>query len=76
MHGQLFQVFFESEGYYIFFVVLLSVSNGYIGNITMMFGPKVVKPEYQEVTAAFLVALLVVGCGLGSVISAGLVQLL
>jgi len=50
-------------------MVLLSVSNGYIGNIACMYGPKVVNPQFQEETAAVLVAVLVVGCGLGSVLS-------
>jgi hypothetical protein len=57
-------------------MVLLSVSNGYVGNIACMFGPKVVNPKYQEETAAILVAGLVVGCGLGSVLSNPIVRAL
>lgn len=53
--------------------MVLAISNGYIGNNACMWGPKVVKPDYQEETAAFLVAGLVIGCGLGSIISNPLV---
>ena len=45
-------------------MMALAISNGYVGNIACMWGPKVVKPDYQEETAAFLVAGVVIGCGL------------
>ena len=70
------KIVFTSDAFYISFVVLLGVSNGYVGNIATMFGPKVVEEADAEVTASVLVAVLVVGCGLGSVVSAYLVQLL
>ena len=54
-------------------MMALAISNGYVGNIACMWGPKVVKPDYQEETAAFLVAGVVIGCGLGSIISNPLV---
>jgi hypothetical protein len=50
-------------------MMVLAISNGYIGNLACMWAPKVVKPDYQEETASFLVAVLVIGCGLGSIIS-------
>ena len=71
-----FQVIFTAEAYYLTFNALLAMSNGYIGNITMMFGPKVVKEEHQDMAAAFLIACLVLGCGVGSILSAPIVKLL
>jgi equilibrative nucleoside transporter 1/2/3 len=65
---------FDSDVYYIVFMIFFSISNGYVGTIAMMFGPKVVDPKYQEMTASFLIAFLVLGCGLGSIISAPVVQ--
>ena len=41
-----------------------------------MFAPKVVAAEYQDVAAAFTVAMLVGGCGVGSVISNAIVKML
>lgn len=70
-------VIFTSDSAYIVFVILLGVSNGYVGNIAMMFGPKMGKQkEHQETAAAAIVAVLVIGCGIGSVISNGLVKAL
>ena len=71
-----FQVVFSSEWWYIVFMALFSISNGYIGNIGFMFAPKVVASEYQDVAAAFTVAMLVGGCGVGSVISNSIVKML
>ena len=36
-----FQVLFLHEGYYVAFLGLLAVSNGYLTTISFMFGPKV-----------------------------------
>merc|ERR1719499_2603676 len=56
---------------------LLAVSNGYLTTISFMFGPKVVEGQrLSEMTAAFLVAFILIGCSLGSVISTPLVRLL
>ena len=57
-------------------MALFSISNGYVGNIGMMFAPKVVSPEYQDIAASFTVAMLVGGCGVGSVISNPIVNIL
>ncbi len=32
-------------------MLVLAISNGYVGNIACMYGPKVVKPEYQVQTS-------------------------
>ena len=71
------EIIFYSDAWYITFVIILAFSNGYIGNIAMMFGPKSVKKaEHQGPAAAAIVATLVIGCGIGSVISNALVKTL
>ncbi|TRY77281.1 hypothetical protein TCAL_10226 [Tigriopus californicus] len=70
------EVAFQSDVVYGILNAILGISNGYVGNLAMMFGPKVVKPEHQEVTSAFLIAALVIGCGIGSVLSVPLVKAL
>jgi len=71
------EVIFLHEGYYVAFLGLLAVSNGYLTTISFMFGPKVVEGQrLSEMTAAFLVAFILIGCSLGSVISTPLVRLL
>ena len=34
-------------------MLVLAISNGYVGNIACMYGPKVVKPEYQVQNLCF-----------------------
>jgi len=71
------EVLFLHEGYYVAFLGLLAVSNGYLTTISFMFGPKVVEGQrLSEMTAAFLVAFILIGCSLGSVLSTPLVRLL
>ena len=70
------QVVFKSEWWYIGFMLIFSISNGYVGNIAFMFTPKVVSAEYQDIAASFAVAMLVGGCGLGSIISTPVVNAL
>ena len=55
-------------------MAVFAFTNGYFGNIAFMFTPKVVRPENQEIAAAFAVTDLVVGCGIGSLLSAPLVN--
>ena len=58
-------------------MVIFSISNGYLGNLCMMLGPKTSPDaEEQEKIASLLVAVLVIGIGLGSTISYPIVNLL
>ena len=58
-------------------MVIFSVSNGYLGNICMMMGPKLSSDkEVQEKIASVLVAVLVIGIGLGSTMSYPIVNML
>ena len=47
------EIVFHSDGFYITFMVLLGITNGYIGNIAMMFGPKCVKNTDHQVSNGF-----------------------
>ena len=71
-----FQVVFKSEWWYLLFFSLFAFSNGYLGNIAFMFTPKVVASENQETAAAFAISDLVIGCGIGSLISTPVVTLI
>ena len=55
----------------------MSVSNGYIGNIAMMYGPKMLNnPEDQSRAASILCFFLVLGVSVGALLSAPILQLL
>ena len=43
-------ILIHSDAVYIVFMLLFGISNGYIGNIAMMFGPNTVKdPKYKVI---------------------------
>jgi len=70
-------VVFTKDADYYALMVLFSVSNGYLGNLCMMHGPKTAQQrEDQEKTASLLVAVLVVGIGVGSMLAYPIVSLL
>ena len=63
-------IIFHSDADFIMFMVLFSVSNGYLGNLCMILGPKTsASSELQETTAMVMVACLVLGTGSGSFLS-------
>jgi len=70
-------VIFNTDADYYALMVIFSVSNGYLGNLCMMLGPKTsdVKEE-QEKIASLMVAVLVLGIGLGSACSYPVVNML
>lgn len=69
-------VFDSSDGYYLAFLTLLGLSNGYVGAIPTMFVAKAVRPELQEVATAVCVTAIVAGLGVGSLVSTPVVRLL
>ena len=70
-------VYFFSDTAYIIFMVIFSVTNGYIGTIVMMFGPKMLEnPQDQGQAASLLVSFLVLGLAVGAALSGLVVQLL
>ncbi len=69
-HPQSRNVIFQSDADFIIFMALFAVSNGYIGNICMLFGPqKTDDREKKESIALVLIAGLVLGTGIGSFLS-------
>jgi len=70
-------VLFDKDADYYALMTVFSISNGYIGNICMMMGPKTVQNEnQQEIVASMLVSILVLGIGIGSALSYPLVSVL
>jgi len=70
-------VVFKTDADFYALMVIFSISNGYLGNLCMMLGPKTSPDaEEQEKIASLLVAVLVIGIGLGSTISYPIVNLL
>ena len=48
----MFQVYFESDEAFMILIALFSISSGYIGNIVMMFGPKMMDHPVDQGRAA------------------------
>jgi len=70
-------VFFATDADYYALMAMFSFSNGYLGNLCMMMGPKTSNDTVeQERIASMMVAVLVLGIGLGSGLSYPVVNLL
>ncbi|KAI8487697.1 hypothetical protein Bbelb_346900 [Branchiostoma belcheri] len=62
-------VVFNSDAYPIVFMVLFGVSNGYLGSLCMMYGPRLVSAEHAETAGITMSAFLTLGLGLGAAFS-------
>ncbi|XP_071834693.1 equilibrative nucleoside transporter 1-like [Apostichopus japonicus] len=60
-------VYFKHDAFPMVFVSLLGCSNGYLGSLCVMYGPKLVEPEHQETAGAIMSFFLVLGLAIGSV---------
>ena len=70
-------VIFSSDADFILITTIFALSNGYLGNLCMLHGPKTVEDSVlQEETAMVLVACLVLGTGCGSFLSYPIIQIL
>ena len=70
-------VYFSQDLDYYLLMTLFSVSNGYLGNLCMMQGPKTSESVgEQEMIASMMVAVLVLGIGGGSALSYPVVNML
>lgn len=70
-------VVFHSDIVYVLFMATFAVSNGYLGNMCMVHGPKLFhSSQLQESAAMILVACLVLGTSTGSFLSYPIVSLL
>ncbi|XP_075073147.1 equilibrative nucleoside transporter 3 [Mixophyes fleayi] len=65
----IYQVFFQSDVYPVIFITLLGLSNGYLGTLSMVYGPKVVPKESAEGTAIVMSFFLGLGLAIGSAFS-------
>ena len=72
-----FKVLIHSDEVFLAILAAMAISNGYIGNISMMFGPKMIEhPEDQSRIASIMCFFLVFGVSVGALLSAPLLQLL
>ncbi|XP_007895983.1 equilibrative nucleoside transporter 3 isoform X2 [Callorhinchus milii] len=70
------KVIFDHDFYPAIFVSLLGFSNGYLGTLPMIYGPKVVPKELSEPTAVMMSFFLTLGLAAGSAFSAIIVHLI
>lgn len=70
------QILFKDDWVFVLLFSIYSVSSGYISNIALMYAPKKLSPELQEVSGQLLISSLVLGRGLGSALGPALVSLL
>lgn len=76
VHPRTLPVFFDSEYYYILFMVLFGLSNGYLVINVFVNGPLSVPPAYRKLSGFFLMLFLGLGLTLGSLSSTVLVRIL
>ncbi|XP_015258369.1 PREDICTED: equilibrative nucleoside transporter 3 [Cyprinodon variegatus] len=67
--GHLHTVLFPSDVYPVIFNCLLGLSNGYLGTLPMIYGPKVVPRELAEATGVVMSFFLSLGLAVGSLSS-------
>ena len=62
---------------YLAFMAIFAISNGYIGSIILMFGPKMLQnSQDQSQAASILVLFLVLGLAVGAALSDFILRLL
>uniref|UniRef100_A0A8C5PLB0 Solute carrier family 29 member 3 n=1 Tax=Leptobrachium leishanense TaxID=445787 RepID=A0A8C5PLB0_9ANUR len=66
----IYMVVFQSDVFPVMFTALLGFSNGYLGTLSMVYGPKVVPKELAEGTAVMMSFFLSLGLAIGSAFSA------
>ncbi|XP_023335360.1 equilibrative nucleoside transporter 3 [Eurytemora carolleeae] len=69
-------ILFKSDLAFIIIFGIFNISGGFIGNVSLMLGPKKVGLDLQEVSGTIFIAILVFGLGLGSLLGPSLVSLL
>ncbi|XP_041645819.1 equilibrative nucleoside transporter 3 [Cheilinus undulatus] len=69
-------VFFTHDIYPVVFNCLLGLSNGYLGTLPMIYGPKVVPRELAEATGVVMSFFLTLGLAVGSAFSVLLVHII
>ncbi|NXP79396.1 S29A3 protein, partial [Ramphastos sulfuratus] len=69
-------VVFNQDIYPVVFTVLLGLSNGYLGTLVMVYGPKIVPKELAEAAGVVMTFYLMLGLAMGSACSVLVVHLL
>jgi len=72
----LHMVVFANDVYPVVFNCLLGLSNGYLGTLPMIYGPKVVPRELAEATGVVMAFFLTLGLAVGSAFSVGIVHII
>ena len=62
-------VLLKHDAYPIFINTFFALSNGYLGSLCMMYGPKLVNPKYAEVAGTIMALFLSCGLALGAGLS-------
>ncbi|TRY98825.1 hypothetical protein DNTS_035643 [Danionella cerebrum] len=70
----LHNVFFAHDLFPVLFICVLGISNGYLGTLPMIYGPKVVPRELAEPAGVVMSFFLTLGLAVGSAFSVGLVH--
>uniref|UniRef100_A0A8D0HJW7 Solute carrier family 29 member 3 n=1 Tax=Sphenodon punctatus TaxID=8508 RepID=A0A8D0HJW7_SPHPU len=70
------RVFFNRDVYPAVFIIFLGLSNGYLGTLAIIYGPKIMSKELAEATGVVMTFFLTLGLALGSAFSALVVHLI
>eukprot|EP00056_Hartaetosiga_gracilis_P019825 m.16163 g.16163 ORF g.16163 m.16163 type:complete len:490 (-) comp7962_c0_seq1:150-1619(-) len=62
-------IVFKSDAFPIIFMLLLSISNGYLANLCMEYGPRLVDPHLTAISGSFMALALTVGLLLGTLVN-------
>ncbi|XP_072031402.1 equilibrative nucleoside transporter 1-like isoform X2 [Amphiura filiformis] len=62
-------VIFDHDAWPILFMTVFAFTNGYLGSLCMMYGPKFVQHDYQETAGVMMSLALVAGLAIGSLTS-------
>ncbi|XP_002734201.1 equilibrative nucleoside transporter 1-like [Saccoglossus kowalevskii] len=62
-------VLFDHDAYFITFMILFGISNGYLGTLCMIYGPRKVADEHKETAGTMMAFFLAVGLGTGAALS-------
>ncbi|NXS14243.1 S29A3 protein, partial [Neodrepanis coruscans] len=68
-------VVFNQDVYPVVFTALLGLSNGYLGTLVMVYGPKIVPKELAEAAGVVMTFYLTLGLAVGSACTVFLVHL-
>lgn len=69
-------VLFQHDAYPVIFISLVGISNGYLGSLAMIYGPKVVPKELAEAAGVMMTFFLNLGLALGAAFSIAVVHLI